>query len=78
MPPPIKVHKISFQSKIPLPGVKIVINSLHIKPNIAMQIDSFSLSLKKNELGLNNSGIITYNKEGKPIPGKKFGMTPRK
>ena len=34
-PPPINVHNISSNQNTPT-GVKIVINSLHIKPNIEM------------------------------------------
>ena len=34
--PPIKVHKMNSNQKSRVPGVKIVINSLHIKPNIEM------------------------------------------
>ena len=58
-PPPIKVHKISFQSKTPIPGVKIVITSLRTKPLIDIITDYFNLFLKMKVLGLNTSGIIT-------------------
>ena len=36
---PIIVHRISFQSKTPLPGVKIVINSLAINPDMEIPAD---------------------------------------
>ena len=34
--------------------------------------------LKKDELDLDTSGITTYSRAGNPIPGKKFGATPRR
>ena len=69
---------MSFQSKTPLPGVKIVMNSLAINPDIEIPTDQQSLCLNKDELGLDNSGITTHNRAGNPIPGKKFGATPRR
>lgn len=38
-PAPIIVHRMSFQSKTPLPGVKIVINSLAINPDMEIPTD---------------------------------------
>ena len=77
-PAPIKVHSISFQSKTPFPGVKIVMNSFAIYPVIEITTDQLSRFFNKEEFGLDNSGITTYNKAGNPIPGRKLGATPRR
>ena len=53
-------------------------NSLAINPDMEIPTDQQSRFLNKDELGLDTSGITTYNRAGNPIPGKKFGATPRR
>ncbi len=79
MSAPIKVHKMSFQSNLNFP--ESCMNSQPINPIKAMRFAKrclFSIIQVFELFLLNAYGMISANKAGMPIAGKKLGATPKR